>query len=245
MVTRCWYSSSLRPASASLLPIMKVPGPERHEGHPGRRLDVEVSRARCHDADREGGDNQRGDANPRDDANGHAASYFGVRSKTQRFSARSSERRRSWTGSRGWRHKIGDWWGWMLRLRPDPKFGIALLFVALTIVLTWPIALHPASTMLPLGPDGDLFIWTLAWDAHAFVHQPAVDLRREHLLSPAPHAGVLREPDRQRVLRGAGHLADRQSGAGVEPGRAPVLRAVRPRRVRAGATRRVSGPAAP
>jgi hypothetical protein len=59
----------------------------------------------------------------------------------------------------------------MLRSRPDPK-RVAVLFVALTIVLTWPIALHPASTMLPLGPDGDLFIWTLAWDAHAFLHQP-------------------------------------------------------------------------
>jgi hypothetical protein len=48
----------------------------------------------------------------------------------------------------------------------------ALLFVALTLLLTWPLALRPATTTLPMGPDGELFIWTLAWNAHAFVHQP-------------------------------------------------------------------------
>jgi len=48
----------------------------------------------------------------------------------------------------------------------------AILFLALTLLLTWPLALRPASTTLPLGSDGELFIWTLAWDAHAFVHQP-------------------------------------------------------------------------
>lgn len=48
----------------------------------------------------------------------------------------------------------------------------AALFLALTLLLTWPLALRPASTTLPMGPDGELFIWTLAWDAHAFVHQP-------------------------------------------------------------------------
>ena len=26
--------------------------------------------------------------------------------------------------------------------------------------------------MLPGGPDGALFVWTLSWDAHAFLHQP-------------------------------------------------------------------------
>ena len=48
----------------------------------------------------------------------------------------------------------------------------AVLFLALTLLLTWPLALRPASTTLPMGPDGELFIWTLAWNAHAFVHQP-------------------------------------------------------------------------
>ena len=48
----------------------------------------------------------------------------------------------------------------------------AALFFALTLLMTWPLALHPGSATFPLGPDGDLFVWTLAWDAHAFVHQP-------------------------------------------------------------------------
>jgi hypothetical protein len=48
----------------------------------------------------------------------------------------------------------------------------AVLFAALTLLLTWPLALSPASATLPMGPDGDLFIWTLAWDAHAFINQP-------------------------------------------------------------------------
>jgi len=48
----------------------------------------------------------------------------------------------------------------------------AVLFLALTLLLTWPLALRPASTTLPMGPDGDLFLWTLGWNAHAFVHQP-------------------------------------------------------------------------
>ena len=48
----------------------------------------------------------------------------------------------------------------------------ALLYVALTLLLTWPLSVSPATTTLPTGPDGDLFIWTLAWDAHAFINQP-------------------------------------------------------------------------
>jgi hypothetical protein len=48
----------------------------------------------------------------------------------------------------------------------------SLLFAALTLLTTYPLWLHPASTMLPGGPDGELFVWTLAWDAHAFLSQP-------------------------------------------------------------------------
>jgi len=32
--------------------------------------------------------------------------------------------------------------------------------------------LHPARVLPAVGSDSDLFMWTLAWDAHAFVHQP-------------------------------------------------------------------------
>jgi hypothetical protein len=51
-------------------------------------------------------------------------------------------------------------------------WAVTLLFAALTLLTTYPLWLHPASTMLPGGPDGELFVWTLLWDAHAFLHQP-------------------------------------------------------------------------
>ncbi len=46
--------------------------------------------------------------------------------------------------------------------------GLALL----TIVFTFPLSTSPASTALDLGPDTRLFLWTLSWDVHAFVHAP-------------------------------------------------------------------------
>ena len=49
---------------------------------------------------------------------------------------------------------------------------VTLLFVALTIVFAWPLSVHPASLTLPSSPDGNLFLWTIGWNVHAFVHQP-------------------------------------------------------------------------
>ena len=48
----------------------------------------------------------------------------------------------------------------------------ALLYAVLTIALAWPLSRHPATTVLWLGADTELFMWTLAWDAHAFVTAP-------------------------------------------------------------------------
>jgi len=58
--------------------------------------------------------------------------------------------------------------------RPEPSEirAVTLLFAALVLLTTWPVWWHPASTMLPGGPDGELYLWTLSWDAHAFLHQP-------------------------------------------------------------------------
>jgi len=47
-----------------------------------------------------------------------------------------------------------------------------LLYGALTLVLAYPLSLHPATTLLPGDPDSDLFMWTLAWDTHALVTRP-------------------------------------------------------------------------
>jgi len=53
------------------------------------------------------------------------------------------------------------------------ELGLAtLLFAALTIVLAYPMSLHPASLRVDMGPDGDLGWYILSWDTHAFLHRP-------------------------------------------------------------------------
>ena len=49
---------------------------------------------------------------------------------------------------------------------------LTLLFAALTMVMAAPWSLHPASRVLVDAPDTHLFLWTLAWDAHAFITNP-------------------------------------------------------------------------
>ena len=49
---------------------------------------------------------------------------------------------------------------------------VLLAFVALTFVLTYPLSVDPAGRVMAVAADTDLFIWTLAWDAHALVTQP-------------------------------------------------------------------------
>lgn len=46
------------------------------------------------------------------------------------------------------------------------------LYAALTLLFAYPLSLHPGETLFGDNPDTHLFIWTLAWDTHAFVHQP-------------------------------------------------------------------------
>jgi hypothetical protein len=49
---------------------------------------------------------------------------------------------------------------------------LALLFSVLTFVMALPFSLHPGSRLLVDAPDTHLFLWTLAWEAHALVSQP-------------------------------------------------------------------------
>ena len=49
---------------------------------------------------------------------------------------------------------------------------IAVAFAALTVAMAAPWSLHPASRVLVDTPDTHLFIWTLGWDAHAFLTNP-------------------------------------------------------------------------
>src|SRR5678815_1157947 len=45
-------------------------------------------------------------------------------------------------------------------------------YAALTVLMALPFSLSPGSLVLADLPDTHLYIWTLAWDAHAFLHQP-------------------------------------------------------------------------
>jgi hypothetical protein len=49
---------------------------------------------------------------------------------------------------------------------------VLLAFAALTLVLTYPLSIDPGGRVLAVAADTDLFIWTLAWDAHALLTQP-------------------------------------------------------------------------
>jgi hypothetical protein len=50
--------------------------------------------------------------------------------------------------------------------------GVTALYLILTVFLAWPFSIHPGSRVLSAGTDTDLYIWTLAWDTHAFTHHP-------------------------------------------------------------------------
>ena len=53
------------------------------------------------------------------------------------------------------------------------RFVLATLtYAVLTFLMALPFSLSPGSLVLADVPDTHLFIWTLAWDAHAFLHQP-------------------------------------------------------------------------
>lgn len=50
--------------------------------------------------------------------------------------------------------------------------AVTAAYAALTLLMALPFSLSPGSQVLADLPDTHLYIWTLAWDAHAFVHQP-------------------------------------------------------------------------
>ena len=58
--------------------------------------------------------------------------------------------------------------------------------MALTVVMAWPLSAHPGSTVLPLGADTNLFLWTIGWDLHAIVHQP-LSIFDANIFYPLPH----------------------------------------------------------
>ncbi len=73
---------------------------------------------------------------------------------------------------------------------PNRTFGITwrvlVLYAALTLLFTYPMWVHPASTVLGIDNDTDLTAWLLAWDVHAFTHQPLA-LFDANIYYPQPH----------------------------------------------------------
>ncbi len=49
---------------------------------------------------------------------------------------------------------------------------VSTIYTALTFVMAYPFSASPGSLVLADNPDTHLYIWTLAWDAHAFIAQP-------------------------------------------------------------------------
>ncbi len=48
----------------------------------------------------------------------------------------------------------------------------AALYAALTVLLVYPLSVAPHRTLPSDAPDTHLYMWTLAWNTHAFIHQP-------------------------------------------------------------------------
>src|SRR5437660_5063829 len=51
-------------------------------------------------------------------------------------------------------------------------WGIALIVAGLTVPFAYPLTVHPATVVLPVGADANLFLWTLQWDTYAVTHRP-------------------------------------------------------------------------
>ncbi|HEX7486685.1 MAG TPA: hypothetical protein VF332_11065 [Vicinamibacterales bacterium] len=49
---------------------------------------------------------------------------------------------------------------------------VVLLYVALTLLFTYPVWVHPATRVMWASDDTNLFAWTLSWDTYAFTHHP-------------------------------------------------------------------------
>ncbi len=49
---------------------------------------------------------------------------------------------------------------------------VTLAYAVLTFLMALPFSLAPGSRILGDVPDAHLYLWTLAWDAHAFLSQP-------------------------------------------------------------------------
>jgi hypothetical protein len=49
---------------------------------------------------------------------------------------------------------------------------VTLAYAGLTFLMAFPFSFSPGSRVLGDVPDAHMYLWTLAWDAHAFLNQP-------------------------------------------------------------------------
>jgi hypothetical protein len=49
---------------------------------------------------------------------------------------------------------------------------VSAAYAALTFVMAYPLSASPGATVVADAPDTHVYIWTLAWDVYAFLHQP-------------------------------------------------------------------------
>jgi hypothetical protein len=49
---------------------------------------------------------------------------------------------------------------------------VTLAYAGLTFLMAFPFSFSPGTTVLGDVPDAHMYLWTLAWDAHAFLTQP-------------------------------------------------------------------------
>ena len=50
--------------------------------------------------------------------------------------------------------------------------AVTFAYAAMTFVMALPFSLSPGTTILGDVPDAHMYMWTLGWDAYAFLHQP-------------------------------------------------------------------------
>jgi hypothetical protein len=64
--------------------------------------------------------------------------------------------------------------------------AVSAAYVALTFVMAYPLSGSPHSSVVVDAPDTHVYIWTLAWDAYAFLHQP-LRIFEANVYHPFPH----------------------------------------------------------
>ena len=63
---------------------------------------------------------------------------------------------------------------------------VSVAYAALTFVMAYPLSASPGSTVVADAPDTHVYIWTLAWDVYAFLHQP-LRIFDANIYHPFPH----------------------------------------------------------